>query len=143
MRFHKALFMLAVVWLAVHSAHAATLYVATTGDDASGDGTAGNPYRTINFASSIALDGDTIRVMPGTYAECVDVSGFAVGAPRSVFLVADDWITSQDNTASIRLLGKLEFVFERLLKVPDDEAEIRVFASEAPEPEASRGQGDR
>lgn len=52
-------------------------------------------------------------------------------------------ITSQDNTASIGLLGKLGFAFERLLKVPGDEAEIRVFASEAPEPEASRGQGDR
>jgi hypothetical protein len=98
---HKVLFLLAAAWIAAYPAHAATLFVATTGSDATGDGSMGNPYGTINFASSRALDGDTIRVMPGTYNECVDVSGFAVGAPRSVFLVADAWITSQDNTATV------------------------------------------
>lgn len=43
-------------------------------------------------------------------------------------------ITSQENTASIGLLGKLGFTFERLLEIPGDEAEIKLFASEAAPP---------
>jgi RimJ/RimL family protein N-acetyltransferase len=40
-------------------------------------------------------------------------------------------ITSHDNTASIGLLDKLGFAFERMLKISDDEPEIKVYASEA------------
>lgn len=37
-------------------------------------------------------------------------------------------ITSQDNASSARLLGKLGFVFERLIRLSDDEPELRLFA---------------
>ena len=37
-------------------------------------------------------------------------------------------ITSPDNVASIRLLGKLGFRFERMARVPEDGPEVRLFA---------------
>jgi len=37
-------------------------------------------------------------------------------------------ITSPDNEASIRLLGKLGFRFERMARVPEDGPEVRLFA---------------
>ena len=39
-------------------------------------------------------------------------------------------ITSVDNESSIRLLGKLEFRFERTIRLGDDPTELRLFASE-------------
>jgi Right handed beta helix region/Protein of unknown function (DUF1565) len=46
---------------------AATIYVATTGNDTTGDGSLGNPYRTIQKAHDVANAGDTILVRGGTY----------------------------------------------------------------------------
>ncbi len=45
------------------------IYVSTTGDDSTGDGTAGNPYLTIGKGISMAIYGDTVQVAPGTYYE--------------------------------------------------------------------------
>ncbi len=42
-------------------------FVALTGSDTSGDGTAGNPWRTIDHALSQVSGGDLILVRPGTY----------------------------------------------------------------------------
>lgn len=39
-------------------------------------------------------------------------------------------ITSPDNVASISLLGKLGFSFERMTRLADDGPEVRVFASD-------------
>jgi len=39
-------------------------------------------------------------------------------------------ITSVDNEPSIRLLGKLDFRFERMIQLGDDTTELRLFASE-------------
>jgi RimJ/RimL family protein N-acetyltransferase len=38
-------------------------------------------------------------------------------------------ITSVDNESSIRLLGKLGFRFERMVRLGDDPTELRLFAS--------------
>ena len=38
-------------------------------------------------------------------------------------------ITSKDNESSGRLLGKLDFVFERLIKLPPDDEELKLFSS--------------
>ena len=71
------LFMLASVPLAslVVPASAATIppvyYVAPTGSDTSGDGSASNPYATISHAVGVAPSGATVVVGPGTYAEYV------------------------------------------------------------------------
>jgi hypothetical protein len=42
-------------------------YVATGGDDANGDGSAGNPWATITRAVDTVPDGSTVLVLPGTY----------------------------------------------------------------------------
>ncbi|WP_158621713.1 choice-of-anchor Q domain-containing protein [Corallococcus aberystwythensis] len=51
-------------------AHAAVshLYVATTGNDSTGNGSSGSPYKTILRASQAATPGAIIHVAPGTYS---------------------------------------------------------------------------
>lgn len=58
----------------------AQYYVATGGSDASGDGSAGNPWATIDHALDNVPDGSTILVRPGTYTGMVRLDGtFATG----------------------------------------------------------------
>lgn len=45
------------------------IYVAETGNDASGDGSQNNPYRSIGKAASVATAGTTVLVRAGTYIE--------------------------------------------------------------------------
>lgn len=58
----------------------ATIYVATSGDDSTGDGSSGDPYETIARALQDVprvLDSEVvIDVANGTYAEAIDVSNF-------------------------------------------------------------------
>lgn len=46
---------------------AASIYVATTGDDSGGDGSIGSPYLTLEKARNVASAGDTIYLRGGTY----------------------------------------------------------------------------
>lgn len=48
---------------------ATTIYVATTGNDDTGDGSGENPYATIQKGINVASDGDTVRVAAGLYEE--------------------------------------------------------------------------
>ena len=43
------------------------LHVATTGDDATGDGSSNAPWRTISHAAEQALPGSNVVVAPGSY----------------------------------------------------------------------------
>jgi hypothetical protein len=45
----------------------ADIYVATTGNDTTGDGSSGNPYATPGKAAGVASAGDTIWIKSGTY----------------------------------------------------------------------------
>ena len=49
----------------------ATFYVSTTGNDTTGNGSVGSPYRTITKGYSVTNPGDTVFVRGGTYAEKV------------------------------------------------------------------------
>ncbi|MDZ7313673.1 MAG: right-handed parallel beta-helix repeat-containing protein [candidate division KSB1 bacterium] len=60
-------YLLMCVLLAAMPLWAATYYVATTGSDVTGDGSAGNPWKTITHAISQASAGDVIIVAPGLY----------------------------------------------------------------------------
>ncbi len=51
-----------------------TLQVAANGNDDSGDGSAARPWATIQKAADVVKPGDTVVVMPGTYAESVRVT---------------------------------------------------------------------
>jgi len=51
------------LFLAAGPAAASEYFVSPTGDNASGDGSEGNPWRFIGFAESQAANGDTIWVM--------------------------------------------------------------------------------
>ncbi len=50
-----------------------TWYVSTTGNDTTGDGSSGNPWRTIQYAVDQATNGDTVEVAAGQYDENVTV----------------------------------------------------------------------
>lgn len=52
-----------------------TFYVATDGNDSTGDGSAGNPWATITHALDHVPDGSTVLVRPGTYAGRVRLRG--------------------------------------------------------------------
>ena len=63
----RTIYTFIVVLLVGMSVNAAKLYVATTGDDATGDGTSGNPYASVEKAATLVSDGDTIMVAEGVY----------------------------------------------------------------------------
>jgi uncharacterized repeat protein (TIGR01451 family) len=67
---------LSVLFFAAFTAVASadTYYVTTTGDDGIGDGSSGNPWRTIQHAVNTIIEGDTIIVRDGTYTENVYVN---------------------------------------------------------------------
>ena len=51
---------------------ATTYYVSPTGNDTTGDGSSGDPWRTIGHAVDMASNGDTIKVMDDDDASTVD-----------------------------------------------------------------------
>ena len=54
-------------------------YIATTGDDSTGDGTSGNPWKTLSYAcSQVVISGDSIIVGTGTFIETTN-SNLSVG----------------------------------------------------------------
>ena len=75
---------LAFTW----TANATNRYVATTGNDTTGNGTIGNPYKTITKGFSVAVAGDTIQVRGGTYRETVALVGKSGGAGNPITLTS-------------------------------------------------------
>ncbi len=84
------------------------VYVATTGSDTTGDGTAGNPWATVQYAFDYARDyidfGDftwAIHVADGTYNEYVQIPTKIVGTTASPFCL----IGNNDTPANCVLGG--------------------------------------
>jgi predicted outer membrane repeat protein len=82
-----------VLGLLALPAGAATIFVSKTGTDDPGCGQpVANACQTIQYAyDNEAAAGDTIRVMPGTYNECVFAWGFDLLIDKPVRLVAEEW----------------------------------------------------
>lgn len=64
----KRVILFLMLFLGVGYAHAGTYYIAPTGNDTTGDGTSGNPYKTFDKCWSVNSDASvTVRMAPGAY----------------------------------------------------------------------------
>ncbi|MCP5095522.1 MAG: hypothetical protein GY943_08225 [Chloroflexi bacterium] len=86
---------------------AGTFYVATTGNDSTGNGSNGNPWATITHALDNVTDGSTILVKAGTYNGRIRIRGaFATGVtvrsetPYKAILQHDDTVLTVYKDAS-------------------------------------------
>lgn len=82
-----------------------TYYVAPTGSDVNGDGSASNPWATIQHAADSVEPGTTVRVMQGDYAEAIVSKISGTAAARIRFVSDTPW------AAKIRSIGT-EIVWE-------------------------------
>ena len=80
----------------------ATYYIATTGNDTTGDGSQGNPWATINKFFSAGSADDTLMIEDGTYTwstEITTLDGFtmtAVNMPTETAVARDGWNVTLD-----------------------------------------------
>ena len=86
---------------------ATTYYVATTGNDETGDGSAGLPYLTIAKGVSEASAGDTVYVVAGTYAVTAQIS---VGTGISI--IGEGATSIVQSSSAIQALFLLESATE-------------------------------
>lgn len=66
--------LLAVLILIPWLSQAATIHVATNGNDTTGDGSSATPYRTINKGKTVAVSGDTVNIWGGDFDEYTQVT---------------------------------------------------------------------
>ena len=68
---------------------AKTYYVSSaTGDNTTGNGSSGLPYKSITYALLVAVDGDIVRVDPGTY-DSTNGETFPIVVPAGVTVEGD------------------------------------------------------
>ena len=84
MRFSKGFTAALFILTASTTANAASLYVATTGNDAN-PGTQAAPFRTIDKASWVAKPGDVVNVRGGVYNTIVYIASKGTAAARITF----------------------------------------------------------
>src|SRR5438132_4766850 len=72
-----------------------TVYIATTGNDTTGDGSASNPFATIQHGADLIHAGDSVDVAAGQYA------GFVLGWDAPQAGTAANPITFQAETGAI------------------------------------------
>ncbi len=81
-KLHLAI-MIATWAAAAGRVHAADYYVATNGNDSTGNGSIGNPYATLSKAVSVMSGGDTVYMRGGTYAVSAQINLTAIGSAAS------------------------------------------------------------
>lgn len=89
-----------------------TLYVSTSGDDITGDGTEDNPYETIQHAiDSIPRDlgGHWAKVLieDGTYDERIIIQGFLGGRVELRSISSSDKLSNACNITDVRIMNNL------------------------------------
>jgi len=103
------------------SAHAATFYVATTGNDSS-PGTSSQPFRTIARGVSLLNAGDTLYIRSGTWTEQINLSSKS-GSPGNYITIAaypGDVVTFATSSYPFAITGTYSpsnayFIFEGLI----------------------------
>ncbi len=71
----KLLVTAGLLWVLAASLQAGTIYVdGVLGDDDAGDGSAGAPFKTIQKGVDTANPGDTVKVLPTTYVEQIEIT---------------------------------------------------------------------
>ena len=85
--------------LSIHSQ--TTYYIATTGNDATGNGSISNPWKTLFKACNTVTSGNIIHINSGTYLEntrCVLAAGVTVeGEPDGTSIITNTSLTSRIN----------------------------------------------
>ncbi len=76
---------LPVLFLFSGALHAADLYVATSGNDTTGNGSFATPYRTIQKAANTAVAGDNVIIRAGTYRETVRPANSGTAVSRITY----------------------------------------------------------
>jgi len=72
---------------ACSAAFATDIFVATNGNDTTGNGSIGNPYATLTKATSVAVAGDTIQVRAGSYVQGLYWDTGGNGAPGAYITI--------------------------------------------------------
>lgn len=76
----------------------ATYYVATTGNDTTGNGTSGTPWATIGKAAGTGLaSGDIVEIAPGTYTLTATVTPVGTGS-------GTEWVTFRGAAGSLPII---------------------------------------
>jgi PKD repeat protein len=91
-KFHQTVMICALAALAGPAQADINLYVATNGNDSSGDGTIGNPYATLAKAVSIvstSSTGGTVSMRGGTYAVSSQINMTKIGNSSSRYTVTN------------------------------------------------------
>ena len=76
--------------IASTTAWATDYYVSTSGNDRN-SGSKSSPFRTIQHAANIVNPGATVHVLPGTYAEAVEVTRNGTASARIRFISESQW----------------------------------------------------
>src|SRR5919197_1292883 len=71
-------------------AHGINYYVSPMGSDTN-NGSAAAPFRTIQHAANLVNPGDTVHVLPGTYAEAINLTRGGSAAARIRFISDSKW----------------------------------------------------
>ncbi|MHC4712245.1 MAG: putative Ig domain-containing protein [Planctomycetota bacterium] len=117
---------LALAFIAA-GASAATYYVATDGNDVTGDGSSGNPWATLQHAVDTISNGDTILVKPGTYDGCrIRYSG-ASGSPKTLAAETAGTVLVNTPGALCRRPSTIEIISEDHGSSPTDYWTIEGF----------------
>jgi hypothetical protein len=84
---------------------AGTLYVSEVGDDTTGDGSLGNPYRTVTKAHTEALNNYTVILSPGIYPPFTVTKNLFITCPDGFAYIGvfDDWSTAQIDPTAVAL----------------------------------------
>lgn len=99
-----------LLMLTMGFAHAATYYVATTGNDTTGDGTSANPKKTIRAGIARMAGGDTLIVKAGTYSDLPNfINSRQVAIPNGTAAQFTTIMAEQPGAVRIKNSGALDY----------------------------------